>query len=177
MYSSSIEAFKIEYNELVEFFQENGQPSFQIAINNSYRKTLILSVASFFESEIMGIILNYARFCSNNDIKLISFIDTKALARQYHALFDWDSRNCNKFFKWFGESAKESAKEQIKQKQLEQSMQDFLNIGSERNRLVHQNLIEIVLNDTFEEIYSKYRSACLFVEFIRNFLIENTESS
>ena len=177
MQSSSIEAIKNEYDELTAYLRENGQPTFEIAVNNSYRKNLILSAASFFEAEITTEILNYARICANDDVKLISFIDKKALARQYHTLFDWESKNCNRFFKWFGEAAKDSARKQIEDKKLEQAEQDFLSIGLERNRLVHQNFVDVVLNDTLEDIYKKYKSAILFIEFIQKFLGTNPDGT
>ena len=47
----------------------------------------------------------------------------------------------------------------------------FIAIGRERNMLVHQNYIEAQINDTFEEIFSKYAKACKFVEFLINLFI------
>lgn len=46
----------------------------------------------------------------------------------------------------------------------------FLTIGRERNRLVHQNYIEVQINDTFEEIFAKYEKACDFVDLITQLL-------
>ena len=44
----------------------------------------------------------------------------------------------------------------------------MLEIGRERNNLVHRNYVEAVVNYTFEEIYNKYIDACKFVEFAIN---------
>jgi len=172
MHSSSIQVLKEDYDALMAFFIETEQPSFQISINNAYRKNLVLSAASFFESEIKKTILNHTRTVSRGDEKLVTFIDSKVLARQYHSLFDWDAKNCNKFFKCFGEVVKDAARSQLIRDDLIQSEIAFLEMGAERNRLVHQNFSEIVINSTFDEIYRKYVSACPFIEFVKKLLAE-----
>jgi uncharacterized protein YozE (UPF0346 family) len=177
MQSSFIETLKTDFDDISSYLQSNNQYSLAISINNNYRKNLILSVASYFETEITSIILDYVRICTKDDEMLISFVETKALARQYHTLFDWDAKNCNKFFKWFGESAKETMRSNIEKNKLDQSELDFIAIGSQRNQLVHRNFAEAVINDTFDDIYRRYVSACSFIELLRKYLLQEKKET
>ena len=144
--------------------------SFELYINNVYKKALLLSAASYFESIITSIIRNYAIAMSNNDEELVSFIQNKAINRQYHTYFNWDGKNTNQFLGLFGDDFKIRAREQIRVQNLEDAETAFIEIGHERNLLVHQNYAEVQLNDTFEEIYKKYDLACKFVDLLTNLL-------
>ena len=46
------------------------------------------------------------------------------------------------------------------------AIEAFLEIGRERNRLVHQNFGTFTLEKTSKEIYDTYRSAVEFVEWV-----------
>lgn len=170
MYSIKIKALQTEYNELVAFCREAGQVSFELYINNIYKKTLLLSAASYFESEITKWILDYANRNSHNNAKLVAFIDNKAIKRQYHTFFSWDASNANHFFALFGDDFKQNARAKIKEQKLEDAENAFLKIGRERNCLVHQNYIETQVNYTFEEIYATYEKACGFLDLFYELL-------
>lgn len=47
---------------------------------------------------------------------------------------------------------------------LRSAIQAFLELGGERNRLVHQDYATFPLEKTLEEIYALYQSALTFVE-------------
>lgn len=47
MRSAKITALHDEYSELIEFCRNNKQVSFEMYINDSYKKSLLLSAASF----------------------------------------------------------------------------------------------------------------------------------
>jgi hypothetical protein len=47
---------------------------------------------------------------------------------------------------------------------LRLSVRAFLEVGNERNRLIHQDYATFPLEKTFEEIFALYQRACLFVE-------------
>ena len=49
---------------------------------------------------------------------------------------------------------------------IAKSISDFIEIGRERNRLVHQDYGTYFLEKTAEEIFSAYASAMVFVDFI-----------
>lgn len=52
MYSAKIKSLYEEYGELIEFCRSNGQVSFELYINDTYKKALLLSAASYFETVI-----------------------------------------------------------------------------------------------------------------------------
>lgn len=170
MYSAKIKSLYEEYGELIEFCRTNRQVSFEMYINDTYKKSLLLSAASCFETEIIKIIHDFCVSKSHQSLLLISFVDNKALKRQYHTFFNWDGNNANQFWGLFGDALKQEAKRQIQEKGLVDAERAFIAIGRERNLLVHQNYIEATINDTFEEIYAKYEKACDFVELISQLL-------
>src|SRR5690349_9056933 len=129
---------------LVSYLTENREVTLSTEAENNFRKNLLLSVASYFEKEIVDILVEFAVEKSGDNLLVVSFIKTKALSRQYHTLFDWDVRNANKFFGLFGEEFKASTLKLVNaDKTLIQSIKDFMELGSERNRLVHQNFAEL----------------------------------
>lgn len=170
MYSGKIKSLHNEYDELIEFCRANQQVSFELYINDIYKKTLLLSAASYFEWTIVKMIHDFANAKSNQTPEVVAFIDNKALKRQYHTFFDWERNNTNPFLGLFGEAFKQLARDKIRENGLEEAESAFLAIGKEHNRLVHQNYSEAQINDTFEEIYEKYEKACGFVELIMQLL-------
>ncbi len=112
-----------------------------------------------------------------NDELIISIIKTKAIKRQYHTYFDWEkSTNANSFFSLFGEDFKNKMAKQVKETpKLETAIRAFLQLGQERNKLVHQNFAEIVLDKTADEIYKLYQTALLFVDIIKSELIKKDQ--
>lgn len=170
MYSAKIKALRSEYDELIEFCRSNNQVSFELYINDTYKKMLLLSAASFFESILTKTIHDLADNKSHHNPEVVAFLDNKALKRQYHTFFDWDKNNTNQFLGLFGDAFKLAARKKIQGDNLIDAESAFIAIGRERNRLVHQNFVEAQINDTFEEIYAKYENACNFVELITQLL-------
>lgn len=166
MRSAKITALYEEYSELIEFCRNNNQVSFEMYINDTYKKSLLLSVASYFEATITKAIHDYVDIKSRQTPEIVAFVDNKAIKRQYHTFFSWDGNSANHFFGLFGEDFKRRARETIHSKSLEEAEIAFMTVGRERNRLVHQNYAEAQVNDTFEEIWIKYTKACDFVELI-----------
>lgn len=52
-------------------------------------------------------------------------------------------------------------------KSLEESIRAFLQLGQERNKLVHQNYAAITIDKTVKEIYRLYRKSLLFINIIQ----------
>ena len=93
------------------------------------------------------------------------------IERQYHTLFDWESKNTNKFWSLFGENTKGKVREQLNSDDhLKAAEQAFIELGRQRNLLVHENSAEYDVNTAVGEIYTKYKSACEFVSFIATVL-------
>lgn len=170
MHSAKITSLYNEYSELIEFCRSNNQVSFELYINDTYKKSLLLSAASFFESTITKSIHDYVDTKSHQTPEIVAFVDNKAIKRQYHTFFSWDGNNANQFFGLFGEDFKRRAREEIRSRALDEAEIAFMAVGRERNRLVHQNYVEAQINDTFEEIWNKYVKACDFVELVSQLL-------
>ena len=129
---------------------------------------LVLSAASYFESMISALILQYASEVSSKDKRVVKLIENKVIERQYHTLFDWNSNNSNAFWKLFGEETKSKVRKTIDGEEgLKQAEKNFLQMGKMRNLLVHENFAEYDVNYTVEEIYTIYKSACDFISLIK----------
>ena len=170
MDSKEITSLKEEYSELKEFCEQNNQLSFAMYIDNTYKKSLLLSAASFLEASITKSIHDYVHTKSRQTAELVAFVDNKAIKRQYHTFFNWEGNNANQFFGLFGEDFKLRARREIETRGLTEAEAAFMAVGRERNRLVHQNYIEVQINDTFEEIWEKYEQACKFAELVAGLL-------
>lgn len=134
---------------------------------------MLLSAASFFEKEISDTLVKFASSHTGDNELIISIIKQKAISRQYHTYFDWDSgKNANKFFSLFGNRFKESMVDKVRaDERLDSAIKSFLEIGQERNKMVHQNFAEVVIDKTAEEIFKLYESSLYFIETVKRELI------
>ena len=164
-------------NSLVDYLKSQQQLSFYDEAENNFRKTILLSAASYFEKEITETVIQFACSHSDNNELIVSIIKQKAVTRQYHTYFDWDTAtNANKFFTLFGDDFKNKMIKNVKENvDLANSIKAFLEIGRERNKMVHQNFAEIVIDKTAEEIYKLYQTSLLFIKTIKKELIKNKE--
>lgn len=173
--SNVIDTIYEEYYLLTEFLEKNNEISFNNTVSDNFKKTLLLSIASFFESKITDMIFNYTVNKTENDTLLTSFVRSKAINRQYHTYFDWKCNNINQFLGCFGQVFKEKASRQIKENLLEDNVKAFMEIGSYRNQMVHQNFASFYLDKTTEEVYELYKKAIVLVAFLEElFTMQNT---
>ena len=173
MEQTIIDKIYSDNKQLIEYLIEERQVSFISDAENNFKKNLLLSIASFFENIIINILIKFVENKSQSDTKLISFIKSKALKRQYHQLFDWDSNTANRFFSWFGEDFKNQMRLLVNDdEKLNTSIKSFLEIGKERNRLVHQNFGEIYIEKTADEIYELYKKSLYFIDMLEKKLNE-----
>lgn len=171
MESERIERQYQDSKDLYNYLLGKGEVSFATYIDNVYKKVLVLSAASFFESKISKAISKYAAKVTGTDKRIVSLIENKVIERQFHTLFDWKTTNTNQFWKLFGEETKNRVREEIgKDESLKQSEVSFMELGKQRNLLVHENFAEYDVNTTVDEIYKKYQSACSFVAFLETVL-------
>lgn len=159
-----------EQKELIAFLQQQGQLSYSQRVEVSLSKILVLSGASYFESRITNAISDYAARVSKSDEALTSLVRTKAIERQYHSYFQWreGNRSAVPFFAMFGSALKDSAKQELKDKDLSRATAAFLELGDLRNLLVHGNFSSYPMEKTADEIYSLYGAALRFVIYIEN---------
>jgi RiboL-PSP-HEPN len=156
--------------DLLKFLEESNEPSFMVQFNTVFAKTILLSAASYFEHEICRMIQTFIGRKTQNDECVISIVKQKAIERQYHTYFswkDWEKGNVNSFFSLFGEVFKEKRSQEVKaDSNLKSAVKAFLEIGNERNKLVHQNFADCTIEKTAEEVYKLYQQASLFIDFL-----------
>ena len=130
-------------------------------------KVMLLSCASYFEAEIQELIKKFVKQQSLDD-RVLSFVQNKAIARQYHTYFKWDGKNVNSFLAMFGNDFKNEVQRKIADnEELKIQMKAFLEIGNERNKMVHENFLTYSLEKTFEEIVDLYHKGKQFVLFLK----------
>lgn len=137
----------------------------------SFAKTLLLAAASYFETRMTEAVIDVFRTETNQEA-LVDFVRRTAVSRRYHDWFDWTARNANKFIGAFGSDFKEYIDEWARSHQ--ESIRSFLEIGSSRNELVHENFAVFSLSKTVDDIFDLYQEALVFVDGfpqeLRNYL-------
>lgn len=168
--NTSIQSLVENYKELDSFLKSQGMLSESIEISNHYRKILLLSCASYYESKITTIIQAFVKTHTRDD-RIFNFLNNKAIQRQYHTFFNWDSTNINNFLGLFGSDFKVNiSKEIADNERLKICMRAFLAIGNERNKMVHENFLDYQLEKTFDELISLHSDAITFIEYLSSAL-------
>jgi len=181
-----VQLLKEEYDALVEYLT-NEQPSLVNDLNKNFRKVLLLSAGSYFESQVTSILISFVKMKSNDDLRISSFLERQAISQKYHTLFDWGKKDtpdrpgtsASSFFKLFGDKfksdiegelqqKKDDSREIIEQKEnISKSITAFLEIGHLRNILVHSNFAAYNYDQkTTQEIYDLYLAAKPFLSYI-----------
>ncbi len=155
--------------DLVNHLNHQNQFSYSQRVASFLSKTLLLSSASYFETRLSNAILDYATRISHGDEALISLVRNKAIERQYHTFFQWKaSRSSMPFFGMFGSTIKDTAKQDLRDRELSQAADAFLELGDLRNLLVHENFAMYSLDRTPDEVYELYSVALRFVVYIEH---------
>lgn len=153
-----------EHNALIAFLPQQ-EVSLRISADAAFRKTLLMSAASYFEVRMAAAVIDIFSEATNHSEALLEFVRTRAVDRRYHDWFDWKTINANKFFGAFGVSFKSFMADRVKEDtNLEESIRAFMEIGTIRNRLAHENFALFNLNKTVSEIFEMYQKALNFVD-------------
>lgn len=167
MSTTVIDVMYRDFAELTAVLDRAGEVSLRSMIDSTFKKTLALSAASFFEDEIRRILLALIAERSSNDLLLGSFLRNKAIERQYHTYFQWRGNNANSFFGMFGDEFKDAAAQDVKaDPELAEAVKSFLALGNTRNELAHLNFASFALDATAQEIYGQYQVALRFVAYL-----------
>lgn len=151
--------------------EREAEPSLRITADDTFRKVLLLCAASHFERVVTESIVGFVSQASGSNPRVVEFVRLKGLKRQYHTLFAWKANNANQFFGLFGEDFKLAMEERLKADyELATAIRAFVELGDERNRLIHQDLGQYVLEKTSEEIFTLYKTATRFVEALPDLL-------
>lgn len=182
-----VEQLKEEYDTVARHLEDAKLISQLSDFNKNFRKVLLLAAGSYFEHKVTGVLTDFAKAKSNNDERLINFLQKQAISQRYHTLFSWGQKdnpnshgtNANTFFSLFGENFSTQLKAELKHKQdetpeqskqinsINQSVNAFIQIGHLRNILVHSNFAAYDYEEkTTDEIFSLFKEAEPFVDFI-----------
>jgi len=166
---SKVDRLYQEATEVLNLLAERTEISLQSAASDQFRKALLLATASYFEHRVCKCVMDFVRERAGGSLLVENFVRAKAISRQYHTLFDWTAPNANRFFGLFGEAFRASMSEEIRQsEEMKSAVIAFLEVGNERNKLVHQDYASFPLEKTLDEIYQLYRKALTFVENLPN---------
>jgi hypothetical protein len=147
----------------IQVLQHHSEWSLLNAASDHFRKALLLATASYFEDQICNSVAIFVRE-QGKSFLIENLVRNKAISRQYHTWFAWDKKNANQFFALFGSEFRGLMNGRVAVRpELKSSIEAFLELGNERNLLVHQNYATFPLEKTLEEIYALYQSALLFV--------------
>lgn len=175
------DAFINDYREIKDLLLKQSELSFQTTIDAHFRKTFLISCASYHETYLQEILISFLQ-ASTSDNRLISFGQAKGIKRQYHTYFTWDNEgkvpnNINSFLGLFGAEFKDSVSKEISSNPaLKGKMKAFLEIGNLRNQLAHQNLLCFNLEKTFDELVELNKQALDFLEYLRSKFVGDIES-
>jgi len=141
--------------------------------NENLRKVLLLSAASWFETRVSEAILRFSAVHSNSHPGIQSVIKRKVVDRQYHTYFDWKAKKPGPFYAMFGEECGGALKNAINASAgLKKALDDFIELGSLRNELVHENFASYIFDKTAAEVYALFQSAEQFVIFVETKLAD-----
>lgn len=178
MSTNVVERLHDEFVELHGFLAANDGMVLVSVVEENFPKALLLAAASHFESRLKRAVKDFAMEAMGSDHPLVSVIENKAIERQYHTWFDWERKNANRFFGMFGPRFKDHAGSLVKENDgLREAIVAFMEIGGDRNRLVHQDFADFQMNKTSSEVYDLYKSATVFVDWFPRAIREFTSAS
>jgi hypothetical protein len=136
-------------------------PSGLSALELIYPKGLLLASASYLEVSTIDVIAGLYEHASLPELRI--FVEKRSLERRFHSLFDWKNRKATQLFSLFGDECKARF---VSRKQSDAgfglSVDAFMEIGSLRNQLVHNNFAQFRLDKTAEEIKELHDTARVF---------------
>ena len=171
MTPTAVDKMYEEFTRLDDLLTENDL-SLSLSVKQHFGKTLLLAAASHFEARLTKTVRDFSEASLiSRDHPLVGFVEQQATAREYFRWFDWKGRNARSFFGLFGAKFAARAREIVDDNaELGESIQAFLVIGRERNRLVHGDFASFSMNDTADQIYRRYSIARMFVDWVPEIL-------
>lgn len=153
-----------DFRDAKNILNKSSEISLATTLDDVARKTLIVSCASYFEASLTKCVLDFCIHSAGHNKLIPSLIESKAIKRQYHTWFSWESNNANTFFAMFGVDFKSHMASRIKKDpDLELQISAFMELGRERNKLVHGDYSSYIVEKTSEEIFEMYELATAFV--------------
>ena len=178
--SNRVEELLRDHRELVEHLESGGSLLLRNRAESAFAKTLLIAAASHFEVRLSQMIIDLYLERTQGAGELAEFVRRQAIGRRFAQLFQWSNdgrpgQNANSFYRLFGDGFSVHMRQRVRQdRNLDESVKAFLEIGDLRNQMVHESYADFQLNKTVEEVYSLYTSGARFVDdfpdAIRNFI-------
>ena len=145
------------------------KPSLHTRMNGTFSKFLLLAVASHFEARLTKAVMDFVTKSTAPGHVIAHLVHNKVIDRKYHTWFDWKkvrAGSANHFFAMFGDDFGDYMKAQVKNREdIRRSIEKFIEIGGDRNSLVHEALAVYDYEKTSDDVYEAYKQALLFVEW------------
>ena len=156
-----------EIEDLLAFLDAASEVSLRNTVDGNFRKALLLAAASNYEKRLTEGVLAFVREVTSEDHVVAWLVSGRVVTRQYHTWFDWKGSNANKFFSMFGRSFSRYVRRIINEdSSLSSSIEAFMEIGRDRNRMVHDDYASFSLEKTSAEIYETYQLGSKFVDWV-----------
>ena len=168
--SNRVEELLRDHRELVAHLESANSLLLRDRAESAFAKTLLIAAASYFEVHLTQTIIDLYLEMTQGVEELAEFVRRQAIGRRFAQLFQWGSdespgRNANSFYVSFGEKFSAHMKQRVQvDRDFDESVKAFLEIGNLRNQMVHGNYADFQLNKTVEEVYSLYTQAGRFVD-------------
>ena len=167
MVASVVDGLYEEFKALDSYLEKAKEITLRNTANETFRKALLVAAGSHFEIRFKVMLLEFFEESTSHHELTVNFIKNKALQMQFHTFFDWNASNANQFFSLFGKGFCDHMKRQVANDPgLDKSVRAFMEICSERNRLVHQDFASYSLEKTSDEIYLLYQQGVQFLEVL-----------
>lgn len=176
MLTTLVEKLYKDNKALSEYLTTQGEISFQSQVDDNFTKVLLLAAASNLEYQLTNILNGFVIKASYNCQPLISFVQKKAIIRQYHTYFDWRDGSANPFFSLFGEVLSKQIKTDRANKNLDDGIKSFMEIGVLRNTMVHEDFVSFTLNKTADEVFNLYEKSLTFISYLSDTLMKSISS-
>jgi hypothetical protein len=171
-----IENYYAEQSSIIDLLYSRGEVSLAQTAQNLFAKSLLLIAASHFEDRLKDVVISGFAVRSRNDPYINAFFKICGISFQYHAWFDWDRGNANKFYSFFGKEFGEAIKSAIKEDDaLSDCVASFVRIGDLRNQIVHNNILVFKLNDTPAQVLERIKKASSFISLVEKVFSVETE--
>jgi hypothetical protein len=154
-----------EFKKIDGYLETNKEQSYRNTINRNYRKALLLSIASYYETRIISELKHIVTSNTNGKNIFANFIYTMCLERTYYRLFTWSDTTGNSFFVLFGTEFRDFMMAEVsKDANLNEGIAAFTKLGKERNDMVHNDFCTYQLQKTEDEIYKLYEKSNYFID-------------
>lgn len=165
MESAALREMYERFADIGELIAAASEPSLMSTFDDAARKAILVSSTSYFEATLSKIVSEFCRQATGHNALVPALVEAKAIKRQYHTWFDWKENTATTLFALFGPAFKAHMAQVLRgAPELEDQISAFMELGRERNRLVHVDYATYTVEKTSRELFETY---LLALEFVR----------